>query len=117
MVNDAPSHSLMAIDTPSSSSTTTTAPFRSHMADGAHSHPPMATGAPSRSLTATGAPSHSQVVADALSTSGANTLSQLTALRMSNPLSFHFSTAMPITIPSSRYYWCTSGSEWNRCKF
>jgi hypothetical protein len=61
----------------------------------------MAAGAPFLSSTAAGAPSHSQVVADALSTSGANTLSQLTALRMSNALSFPFSTALPITTPSS----------------
>jgi hypothetical protein len=71
------------------------------MAYGAPSHPPMAAGAPFLSSTAAGAPSHSQVVADALSTSGANTLSQLTALRMSNALSFPFSTALPITTPSS----------------
>ena len=95
----------------SHSGMTTGAPSHSPMASGAP-HSCMAGGAPSFSSMAAGAPSCSHLVADAdadvpvvtadLSVSGANTFSQLTALRISD--AFPFSTALPITIPPQYLY-------------
>ena len=112
MTAGAPSHSCMATTAPSRSSTTTGAPSRSSTANGAPSHSRMATGALSHSSMATsvlshsrmttGAPSHSPMASGTPSLSsmaaisGANTFSQLTALRMSD--AFPFSTALPIAI-------------------